>query len=137
VHREACPHLDRTIKMIQGLGARAGVVINPATPLDTLDEVLAIVDYVLVMSVNPGFGGQKFIPYTLDKVRRLAARKRDRGLTFPIEIDGGITLENVGEIVKAGAEWVVAGSSIFATGDPAVNFVDMRQQARAGEMVRI
>ena len=88
-------------------------MINPATPVATLDEVLEIVDYVLIMSVNPGFGGQKFIPYTLDKVRRLAAKKRERGWQFPIEIDGGVTLENVSEIVKAGAEWVVAGSAIF------------------------
>ncbi len=137
VHQEACWHLDGTLKMIQGLGARAGVVINPATPLDTLDEVLGIVDYVLIMSVNPGFGGQKFIPYALDKVRRLAAKKRERGLKFHIEIDGGVSLANVAEIVKAGVEWVVTGSSIFGTGNPAENFEEMRQQARAGEMVRV
>ncbi len=137
VHQEACRHLDGTLKMIQGLGARAGVVINPATPLDTLDEVLGIVDYVLIMSVNPGFGGQKFIPYALDKVRRLAAKKRERGLKFHIEIDGGVSLANVAEIVKAGVEWVVTGSSIFGTGNPAENFEEMRQQARAGEMVRV
>ena len=137
VHQETCPHLDRTIRMIQELGARAGVVINPATPLGAIDEVLDIVDYVLIMSVNPGFGGQKFIAYTLDKVRLLAAKKRDRGRTFPIQIDGGVTLANVAEIVKAGVEWVVAGSSIFGTGDPAVNFKDLREQARAGEMVRV
>ena len=141
VHQEACPHLDRTIRMIQALGARAGVVINPATPLGTLDEVLEIVDYVLIMSVNPGFGGQRFIPYTLGKVRQLAARKRECGWRFPIEIDGGVTLGNVGEIVKAGAEWVVAGSAIFENGDPGVNvaanFKGLQQQARAGEMVRV
>jgi len=137
VHQETCPHLDRTLKMIQELGARAGVVINPATPLDTLDEVLGIVDYVLIMSVNPGFGGQKFIPYALDKVRRLAAKKREHGLKFHIEIDGGVSLANVAEIVKAGVEWVVTGSSIFGTGNPAENFEEMRQQARAGEMVRV
>ena len=137
VHQETCPHLDRTVKMIQGLGARAGVVINPATPLETIDEVLGIVDFVLIMSVNPGFGGQKFIPYTLDKVSRLAAKKRERGLTFPIEMDGGIGVSNVAEVVKAGVEWVVAGSSIFGAGNPAANFERMRQQARAGEMVRV
>jgi ribulose-phosphate 3-epimerase len=137
VHQETCPHLDRTLKMIQGMGARAGVVINPATPLATLDEVLEMVDFVLIMSVNPGFGGQKFIPYTLEKARRLAAKKRERGLTFPIEIDGGVTTANVAEIVKAGVEWVVAGSSIFGTGDPAASFAEMRQQARAAEMVRV
>ncbi len=137
VHQETCPHLDRTVKMIQGLGARAGVVINPATPVETIDEVLGIVDFVLVMSVNPGFGGQKFIPYTVDKVRRLAAKKRERGLTFPIEMDGGIGPDNVAEVVKAGVEWVVAGSHIFGAGNPAVSFEEMRRQARAGEMVRV
>ncbi len=137
VHQETCPHLDRTVKIIQGLGARAGVVINPATPLETIDEILGVVDFVLVMSVNPGFGGQQFIPYTLDKVRRLAAKKRERGLRFPIEMDGGIGVDNVAEVVKAGVEWVVAGSSIFGAGNPAENFEEMRQQARAGEMVRV
>jgi ribulose-phosphate 3-epimerase len=141
VQREVCPHLDRTIRTIQGLGARAGVVVNPATPLNTLDEVLGIVDYVLIMSVNPGFGGQKLIPYTLDKVRRLAARKRERGDRFAIEIDGGVTLANVAEIVKAGAEWIVAGSAIFQNGDAAVNvaanFEELRERARSGEMIRV
>ncbi|MSO21350.1 MAG: ribulose-phosphate 3-epimerase [Acidobacteria bacterium] len=141
VHQETCPHLDRTVKMIQGLGARAGVVVNPATSVDTLDDVLGFVDFVLIMSVNPGFGGQTFIPDTLDKVRRLAARKRERGLTFPIEIDGGVTRDNVGEVVRAGVEWVVAGSAVFGNGSPAVNvtenFNQLRQQARAAEMVRV
>lgn len=137
VHQEACIHLDRTIRMIQDHGAKAGVVLNPATPLDHVDEVLGIVDYVLLMSVNPGFGGQKFIPYVLDKVRRLAMKKRDRGLTFPIQIDGGITQENVAQVVRAGVEWVVAGSSIFDRGDPAAAFADMRQHAREGELVRV
>jgi ribulose-phosphate 3-epimerase len=137
VHQETCPHLDRTLKMIQGMGARAGVVLNPATPLETLDEVLEFVDYVLIMSVNPGFGGQAFIPYALGKVRRLAAKKRERGLTFPIEIDGGVTMKNVAEIVRAGAEWLVAGSHIFGTGNPAAAFEEMRGIARAGEMVRV
>ena len=137
VHQETCPHLDRTLRMIQGEGARAGVVINPATPVATLDEVLEIVDYVLIMSVNPGFGGQKFIPYALDKVRRLAARKRERGLRFPIEIDGGITKDNVAEVVRAGVEWVVTGSSIFQDGKPAAAFEEMRQHAREGEVVRV
>jgi ribulose-phosphate 3-epimerase len=136
VHQETCPHLDRTLRMIQGEGARAGVVINPATPVAALDEVLEIADYVLIMSVNPGFGGQKFIPYALDKVRRLAARKRERGLRFPIEIDGGITQDNVAEVVRAGVEWVVAGSSIFHDGNPAAAFEEMRQHARSGEAVR-
>jgi len=102
VHQETCPHLDRTLRMIQGEGARAGVVINPSTPVAMLEDVLGIVDSVLVMSVNPGFGGQRFIPNSLNKVRRLAVRKRELGLQFPIEIDGGITPENVADVVRAG-----------------------------------
>jgi ribulose-phosphate 3-epimerase len=137
VHQEACPHLDRTLKMIQGLGAKAGVVINPATPLGTLDEVLEYVDFVLIMSVNPGFGGQKFIPYTLDKVRGLAARKRERSGKFAIEIDGGVTLGNVAEMVKAGVDWIVAGSAIFGGGNPAAAFVEMQHSARAAGMVHV
>jgi ribulose-phosphate 3-epimerase len=137
VHQETCPHLDRTLRMIQTEGARAGVVINPATPVAMLDEVLEIVDYVLIMSVNPGFGGQAFIPHAIDKVRRLSAKKRDRGLKFPIEIDGGITMDNVAEVVRAGVEWVVAGSSIFRDGKPAAAFEAMTQHARSGETVRV
>jgi ribulose-phosphate 3-epimerase len=136
VHQEACPHLDRTLRMIRGEGARAGVVINPATPVGALDEVLEIADYVLIMSVNPGFGGQEFIPYALDKVRRLSARRRERGLRFPIEIDGGVTTDNVAEIVRAGVEWVVAGSSIFQDGKPAAAFEEIRRHAREGQAVR-
>jgi len=137
VHQETCPHLDRTLKMIQGLGARAGVVLNPATPLETIEEVLGFVDHVVIMSVNPGFGGQKFIPYTLDKVRRLSGRKRERGLAFAIEIDGGVTTGNVGEVVKAGVEWVVAGSAIFAAGNPGAAFVEMQNLAQAAGMVHV
>src|ERR1700682_2197623 len=109
VHQETCPHLDRTLRMIQSEGARAGVVINPATPVAMLDDVLDVADYVLVMSVNPGFGGRRFIPSALDKVRELTGMKRERGLQFPIEIDGGVTKDNVDEVVNAGVEWVVAG----------------------------
>ena len=105
------------------------MVINPATPVATLDEVLDIVDYVLVMSVNPGFGGQEFIPNSLHKVRQLAARRRERGLHFPIEIDGGVTMENVPDVVDAGVEWVVAGSSIFHTVNPTAAFEEMRRIA--------
>jgi len=137
VHQETCPHLDRTLKMIQGMGALAGVVVNPATPVAALDEVLGFVDFVLVMSVNPGFGGQKFIPYTLDKVRRLAQKKRDTGRGFAIEIDGGVTLENVGEMVKAGVDWVVAGSAIFGAGKPGEAFAQMRQRAHAAGLVQV
>ncbi len=122
VHQETAPHLDRTLRMIQNEGAKAGVVINPATPVGTLEDILEVADYVLVMSVNPGFGGQKFIPYTLDKVRKLAAMRRDRGLAFHIEIDGGVTMENVGEIARAGVDWVVAGSSVFGKNNPERRF---------------
>jgi ribulose-phosphate 3-epimerase len=129
VHQEACTHLDRTLRMIRGEGAKAGVVINPATPVHTLDDVLDVVDYVLVMSVNPGFGGQQFIPNALRKVRQLAARRKERGLHFPIEIDGGATRENVGKIIDAGVEWVVAGSSVFHTVNPPAAFEELRRIA--------
>src|SRR5271163_1373242 len=137
VHQETCPHLDRTLRMIQSEGARAGVVINPATPVETLDEVLDVADYVLVMSVNPGFGGQKFIHNSLHKVRQLAARKRERGLHFPIEIDGGVTMENVSSLIHAGVEWVVAGSSIFHTVNPPATFEEMRRVTTEASAVRV
>ena len=131
VHQEACRNLDRTLRMIRSEGAKAGVVINPATPVAALDDVLEIVDYVLVMSVNPGFGGQKFIPHALHKVRQLAARRKELGLHFPIEIDGGVTKENLGMIIDAGVEWLVAGSSIFHSVNPPVAFEEMRRIAAA------
>jgi ribulose-phosphate 3-epimerase len=131
VHREAARHLDGTLRTIQQLGAKAGVVINPATTVATLDDVLDFVDYVLVMSVNPGFGGQEFIPHSLEKVRQLAARRKERGLQFRIEIDGGVTLENVATVVEAGVDWVVAGSSIFHSVNPAAAFEEMQAAARA------
>ncbi|HWZ32986.1 MAG TPA: ribulose-phosphate 3-epimerase [Bryobacteraceae bacterium] len=137
VHQETCPHLDRTLRMIQSEGALAGVVINPSTPVFLLDEVLDVADYVLIMSVNPGFGGQRFIPNALDKVRRLTQKKRERGLQFPIEIDGGVTKENVADVVNAGVEWVVAGSSIFHSVNPAAAFEEMRQIAREAASVRV
>ncbi len=119
VHQEACPHLDRTLAAIRGAGASPGVVLNPATPAHTLDEVLELVDYVLVMSVNPGFGGQRFIPRSLEKVRQLRDLRSDRGLNYRIEIDGGITLDNVAEAARAGCDIIVAGTSVFQGGDPA------------------
>jgi ribulose-phosphate 3-epimerase len=136
VHQEACKHLDGTLREIQRTGARAGVVINPATPLSAIDEVLGLVDYVLIMSVNPGFGGQEFIPYALDKVRRLDAIRRERRLAFPIEIDGGITKDNVGEVVRAGCDWIVTGSSVFHTPDPAAALAELRQAAMQATTVR-
>jgi ribulose-phosphate 3-epimerase len=137
VHQEVCPHLNRTLRMIQSEGARAGVVINPATPVAMLDEVLDVADYVLIMSVNPGFGGQRFIPNALEKVRQLTLKKRERGLQFPIEIDGGVGKENVVDVVHAGVEWIVAGSSIFHTVNPAAAFEELRQLARNGAAVRV
>jgi len=137
VHQEVAKHLDRTLHMIQNHGAKAGVAINPATPVAMLDEVLDIVDYVLVMSVNPGFGGQQFIPHALDKVKQLARRRKDRGLQFKIEIDGGVSMENIASVVNAGVDWVVAGSSIFHSVNPAAAFEEMQAAARAAGLVAL
>jgi ribulose-phosphate 3-epimerase len=121
VHQEVCRHLDRTLHRIKEHDCLAGVVINPATPVETLVEVLDVVDYVLVMSVNPGFGGQQFIPTSLHKIRRLAELRAARGTSFRIEVDGGVALDTVAEIVRAGAEVLVAGSAVFGKGDPKDN----------------
>jgi ribulose-phosphate 3-epimerase len=137
VHQEACKHLDRTLHMIRSEGALAGVVLNPGTPVATLNEVLDVADFVLIMSVNPGFGGQKFIPNSLNKVRELTARKKALGLQLPIEIDGGVNKENVGMVIEAGVEWVVAGSSVFHTVSPATAFEEMRRNAREAHGVRV
>jgi len=120
VHQETCIHLDRTINQIKELGAKAGVALNPATPIQTLECVLEQVDMVLIMTVNPGFGGQKLIPYTLDKVRALRQRFQAMGKDTDIEVDGGIGLDNVGEAIAAGANILVAGSAAFR-GDVAAN----------------
>ena len=136
VHQEACIHLDRTLRMIQSEGAKAGVVLNPATPVQTLDEVLDIVDLVLIMSVNPGFGGQHFIPNALNKVRTLAARRKELGLNFVIEIDGGVAMDNAADITRAGVEWLVAGSSVFHAPDPGEAFQKLQAQARNALMAR-
>ena len=118
VHVEADAHLHRTLASIKAAGAQAGVVLNPATPLETLTEALPFADYVLVMSVNPGFGGQKFIATAIDKLRRLRRMIGERELATRIEIDGGIDLANVASVVAAGAEIIVAGSAVFGSGDP-------------------
>lgn len=123
VHAEACKHLDRTIETIKERGVLAGVAINPATPIETIRYVLAKVDMVLVMTVNPGFGGQKLIPYTLDKVHELKALLDREKLKVDIEVDGGITLENVREAMDAGANIIVAGSAVFR-GDIAENVTE-------------
>lgn len=137
VHYEACRHLHRTLRAIQSEGLQAGVVLNPATPISVLDEVLEITDYVLLMSVNPGFGGQQFIPRTLSKVMQLEQRRRELGLRFPIEIDGGISLKNIADVTRAGVDWVVAGSSIFASDDPAETIRQMKLTARNATAVRV
>ena len=137
VHQEACRHLNRSLHLIKNHGCRAGVVINPATPVDTLSEVLDIVDYVLVMSVNPGFGAQKFIPGVLGKVRKLAEIRAARGYEFRIEIDGGVDMETVGEIVRAGAEILVAGNAVFGNGDPAANAAALLEAARSASLLRV
>jgi ribulose-phosphate 3-epimerase len=121
VHQEACRHLNRTLHLIKSHECLAGVVINPATPVGTLSEVLDIVDYVLVMSVNPGFGAQQFIPSTLHKIRQLAEIRSRRGLTFRLEIDGGVALDTVADVVRSGAEILVAGNAVFGKGDPKKN----------------
>jgi ribulose-phosphate 3-epimerase len=118
VHVEADAHLHRTLMAIKGAGAQAGVAINPATPLGAVDEALGFADYILIMSVNPGFGGQRFITPVLQKVRRLRQMLDERRSNARIEIDGGIDLNNIAEVVSAGAEILVAGSAIFGAADP-------------------
>ncbi|MGC2657796.1 MAG: ribulose-phosphate 3-epimerase [Bryobacteraceae bacterium] len=137
VHYEVSRNLDRTLHMIQEHGARAGVVINPATNVSLLDDVLGVADYVLVMSVNPGYGGQKFIPHTLDKVRQLSRKRRERGLNFVIEIDGGVGMDNIAEVAKAGVNWVVAGTSVFQGPDPGKAFREMQQIAEEAISVKV
>jgi ribulose-phosphate 3-epimerase len=127
VHVEIDLHLNRTLTAIKKKGAMAGVAINPATPLVALEEALAFADYILLMSVNPGFGGQQFIPTSLDKVRRLRRMIDDRGLKTRIEIDGGIDRHNIAQIVAAGAEIIVAGSAIFNESDPAQAVRELRE----------
>lgn len=137
VHQEACRHLDRTLHLIRDHGARVGVVLNPATPVDTLNDVLDIVDYVLVMSVNPGFGGQKFIPKALHKIRKLADLRAERHLDYRIEVDGGIALNTVGEVVRAGAEILVAGNAVFGSGDPKTNAQKLLKAATEATMQKV
>jgi ribulose-phosphate 3-epimerase len=136
VHYEAATHLDAVLHMIRDAGALAGVVLNPSTPVSVLEEVLELADYVLLMSVNPGFGGQKIIPYVLDKVRKLANWRRDRGLRFPIEIDGGVHSGNLAEVVRAGCDWIVTGSAVFHSSDPEANVRQMREIAANATAIR-
>lgn len=137
VHQEVCLHLNRTLNLIRAHGVSPGVVINPATPVETLSEVLDIVDYVLVMSVNPGFGGQKFIPGAVHKIRRLAEYRSNRGLNYRIEVDGGIAQDTVGEVVPAGAEILVAGNAVFAHGDPRQNAQKLLKAANEAALLKV
>jgi ribulose-phosphate 3-epimerase len=118
LHVEALPHLQRTVAHLKQRAVRAGVALNPATPLAALEEILPELDYVLVMSVNPGFGGQSFLPGSLDKIRRLKQQIRERGLAAVIEVDGGVDAGNARALVEAGAEILVAGNAVFGQGDP-------------------
>lgn len=137
VHQEACRHLNRTLHLIKSHDCLAGVVINPATPVDTLEEVLDLVDYVLVMSVNPGFGGQKFIPGTLHKMRQLSEIRSQRRLTYRIEVDGGVGHDTVGDVVRAGGEILVAGNAVFGSGDPKKNAGALLKAATEAALLKV
>jgi ribulose-phosphate 3-epimerase len=137
VHYEACRHLDGTLGLIRKAGALAGVVLNPATPVAVLEDVLEVADYVLLMSVNPGFGGQKLIPYVLDKARQLDRMRREKKLALPIEIDGGVNRQNLADVVRSGCEWIVTGSAIFHTPDPEATVREMREIAATAAGVTV
>ena len=137
VHQEASRHLNRTLNLIRSHDVLAGVVINPATPVETLTEVLDIVDYVLVMSVNPGFGAQKFIPGALHKMKRLAEYRANHGLNYRIEVDGGVALDTVGDVVRAGAEILVAGNAVFGHGDPKSNAQKLLKAATEATLQKV
>jgi ribulose-phosphate 3-epimerase len=129
VHVEVLPHLHRTLTAIKALGMQAGVVLNPSTPIGAIEEVLGEVNHVLLMSVNPGFGGQRFIPATLDKIRRLRSLLDRGGSTAAIAVDGGVDLDTIQDVVAAGASIVVAGQSVFGTGDAATALSALRRAA--------
>ena len=136
VHQEACVHLDRTLHLIADHGCKAGVVLNPATPVEVLNDVLDIVHHVLVMSVNPGFGGQKFIKNSLKKMEALARTREQRGLNYRIEVDGGVAMDTIGDVVRAGAELLVAGNAVFGHGDAKANARQLLDAARAATLTR-
>ena len=127
--QEAVPHMHRTIQLIKSLGKKAGVSLNPATPVETLDVILDELDLVLIMSVNPGFGGQSFIPSALDKISALRQRITERGLATELEVDGGVKIDNICEVVAAGADVLVAGSAVFNTDDYAATIKALRENA--------
>ena len=136
IHIEADRHAHRTLSSIRAAGAQAGIAANPATPLSALDEAIKFADYVLVMSVNPGFGGQEFIPNSLDKVRRLRKMLDERGLKTRIEVDGGIALDTVADVVRAGAELLVAGNAVFGSGNIGENVRNLMQAAKGATLTR-
>jgi ribulose-phosphate 3-epimerase len=137
VHQEACVHLHRTLELIHSHGINVGVVINPATPVAMLEEVLDMVDHVLVMSVNPGFAAQKFIAFTLDKVRKLAAMRAARNAGFKIEIDGGISPDTITGAVRAGVEILVAGNAVFSHGNPRENTQRLLKLAQEATLLKV
>jgi ribulose-phosphate 3-epimerase len=130
VHQETCPHLHRTIQFIKSLGAKAGVSLNPATPVSTLEEILGDLDLVLIMSVNPGFGGQKFIPASIEKIKKLDAMRRELNPRLVIAVDGGITEENAEAVVHAGADALIAGTAFFRAADPAAAALKIKSASR-------
>lgn len=128
VHQEACVHLYRSLQNIKNFGVKAGVALNPATPLCMIEEVLADVDLVLVMSVEPGFGGQKFIEASLEKIKRLAKIRSEKGLNFKIEVDGGVSTQNAKKLIEAGADILVAGSAVFGADDIPARMNEFRKE---------
>ena len=127
VHIEACPHLHRNIQQIKSLGMKAGVAVTPHTPVSALSDILHEIDLVCLMAVNPGFGGQKFIPYTLEKIKTLRRMIDDKGLNIHIEIDGGVTLDNAATILAAGADVLVAGNTVFNSPDPKTTIAQLKK----------
>ncbi len=135
VHQEADPHLHRTLAAIRQAGGKAGVVLNPGTPVETLVDLVGDFDFVLLMSVNPGFGGQAFIPRVLDKVKRLDALRAERGVPFLIEVDGGVSLKNAADLVRAGADCLVAGNAVFKAPDPTAAVAGLLREMAHGRTV--
>jgi ribulose-phosphate 3-epimerase len=136
VHYEACRSLETTLERIRAAGALAGIVLNPATPVAVLEDVVEMADYVLLMSVNPGFGGQVLIPYALEKARKLKRLLREKRLALPVEIDGGVHRENLASVVRAGCDWIVTGSAVFHGPDPAALVREFRDIAAGALAVR-
>jgi ribulose-phosphate 3-epimerase len=136
VHYEACRHLDGALGMIRRAGAMAGVALNPATPISVLEDVVEVADYVLLMSVNPGFGGQTLIPYVLEKARKLVMLRKEKRLALRIEIDGGVHRDNLAEVVRAGCDWIVTGSAVFHSPDAAAAVREFREIAAGATALR-